>query len=368
MEPPVIGAALCHTSLGDTNETWENLCAGKSGIIDHEFRSSGKWPSGVMDYLEGYEGSVNRLKSLIEKGLSPLKKCVKLPSDTEVVIATTKGAVDELGKGVSSQNIPYQPWNIANEISLFLGIKGRNYTVSGACASGTLAVINAAQLVMTHRAEAVIAVGLDIISNFVQAGFASLQALSRESCRPFDSRRNGLNTGEAIGTMLVLSQKKAKALKINPIATVKGMAVSCDAVHITAPCRNGSGLIRTISQTLKNSDFELPGAINAHGTGTVYNDMMEIKAFRECWPKKIPPVHSVKGATGHCLGASGIVEAVVALKSLKSGYIPPTIGFTKSGEEDLQISGENPLPLLNSSILSCNSGFGGINAAMLFTL
>jgi 3-oxoacyl-(acyl-carrier-protein) synthase len=108
------------------------------------------------------------------------------------------------------------------------------------------------------------------------------------------------------------------------------------------------------------------GGINAHGTGTVFNDAMEMYAFSQLWATP-PPFHSVKGAIGHCLGAAGIIESAIAIKSLHEGKIPPTVGLERPEARIAKvIAGEAALPLTSGSILTCNSGFGGINAALLF--
>jgi 3-oxoacyl-(acyl-carrier-protein) synthase len=116
------------------------------------------------------------------------------------------------------------------------------------------------------------------------------------------------------------------------------------------------------------SELQLPvGGINTHGTGTFYNDAMEMTAMRSCWQQNVPPFHSVKGAIGHCLGAAGVIEAAIAVRSLQEGYLPPTVGLATNEDASLPVSGSRPLPLLSPSILSCNAGFGGINAAILLS-
>ncbi|MFN2369312.1 MAG: hypothetical protein ABR605_10285 [Desulfurivibrionaceae bacterium] len=139
--------------------------------------------------------------------------------------------------------------------------------------------------------------------------------------------------------------------------------MSGDAGHITAPCREATGLLRALDLCTEGGSQPV-GAVNAHGTGTRFNDAMEIKAFRHHLAGGIP-VHSVKGAIGHCLGAAGVIEAALAVKSLAEGRIPPTVGLVEPDPEMINPAGARPFDLVYPSILSCNSGFGGINAALL---
>ncbi|MCK4839886.1 MAG: beta-ketoacyl synthase, partial [Desulfobulbaceae bacterium] len=135
--------------------------------------------------------------------------------------------------------------------------------------------------------------------------------------------------------------------------------------HITAPCREASGLLRALDCCTDGGSHPV-GAINAHGTGTRFNDAMEIKAFRQLFAGNVP-LHSIKGAIGHCLGAAGVIEAAVAIKSLAAGQIPPTVGLEEPDKELANLAGDTMFDLIHPSIISCNSGFGGINAAVMLT-
>ncbi|MBU0729372.1 MAG: beta-ketoacyl synthase, partial [Proteobacteria bacterium] len=306
-------------------------------------------------------GSHQRLDALLERLLDDLPD---IPADTALIVATTKGAVDELlhhPKKPAKQ----QPWDIAANLAQRLDLTGQTSTVSAACASGTLALIHGAQLVISGEADQVLVVGVDLLSQFVTGGFLKLHALSPEPCRPFDKNRNGLSLGEGAGYALLTTREIAGAKGLPKLASIVDWGVACDASHITAPCKQASGLIAAIRQITEKG--HVIGAINAHGTGTPYNDAMEMRAFKELWPA-IPTFHSVKGAIGHCLGAAGIIEAAIAIRSLQEGFIPPTVGHVTSEPDVSGVSGSRSLELLYPSILSCNSGFGGINAAVLFSL
>lgn len=347
------------TALGDRQQTWQGLCQGRTGL--RPLQPPGfhdPWPVALCA-LDGELGSPRRLASLLEALLATVPA---LPARTPVICATTKAAPDELLAG--APDLVAQAPHLAALLRRRLAWAGEVETVSAACASGTLAIMQAAMRLEAGECQAVLVVGLDLVSRFVLAGFASLQALSASGCRPFDARRDGLSLGEGGGWLLLATLEGAGELGLAPSARLAGWGTACDATHITAPCRYGSGLIAALQQATRQGRLPV-GAINAHGTGTLYNDAMELTAFTHQWQSP-PPVYSVKGALGHCLGGAGVIESVLCLDSLASGHIPPTTGFRAGADSMVPISGTACQPLLAPSILTCNSGFGGINAAILF--
>ena len=345
------------SALGDLAQTWQAMNNGETGLEMSGFSGLDEFPLGLVSGVAGDFGSSQRLFSLVDKGLANL---TNLPANADLILATTKGAVDELNFPEGCDDLG-QPWNLAKAIAEKYHINGRLRTVSAACASGTLAIIQARQMVEADPSRTVLVVGVDIMSKFVLAGFASLQGLAKRPCQPFDKERTGLSLGEGVGFALVCSEQYAQDHGLAILAIINGSGVACDATHITAPCRQASGLKKTIRQALLKWDADI-GAINAHGTGTVYNDAMELKAFSELLPEV--PFFSVKGAIGHCLGAAGVMEVAISVMALQKKQIPPTVGLEKP--EVANLSTESRL-LRNQAILSCNSGFGGINAAVLLT-
>lgn len=349
------------TSLGDLDATWSGLFSCQSGLVSQKIDGfDHKWPLGIIDGLHETIGSNQRLEIIFDRLFQTIPD---LPANTSLLCATTKGAVDEL---LDCRN-PYsgQPWHIAGQLSERLNITRESHTISAACASGTIAIIQGAMRIASGECENVLVVGIDLISRFVLSGFASLKALSLKGCRPFDAGRDGLSLGEGAGWILLSSEDNVSWAPGSMTSQVAGWGVSCDATHITAPCREASGLITALQQTTEDGKLSV-GGINAHGTGTSYNDTMELRAFSTVWDKP-PPVHSVKGAIGHCLGAAGIIEAIIAIMSLQKGVLPPTVGFRTSDNDSVILNGSESLPLQCNSVLSCNSGFGGVNAAILFT-
>ncbi len=355
----VVSAMGAVTALGDLDDTWDGLLAGKTGLAPlGEFESLENFPVGRVADLHGALGSKDRLDNLLEL---VSRNVPQLSPKTALIVSTTKGAVDELMNNTVGP-WPGQPWDLADDLANRLGIHGEKTTVSAACASGTLAIINAAQRLVAKECDAVLVVGIDLLSRFVLAGFAKLQALSREPCRPFDRERQGLSLGEAAGYVL-LTRQDVNQEKDWPVeATLGGWGTACDAKHITAPCRHATGLIAAINQATDNGKMAI-GGINAHGTGTMFNDAMEMHGFQTLWPERQPPFHSIKGAVGHTLGAAGVIEAAIAVKSLQAGIIPPTVGLNES-DSPAAVHPE-PANLTHPTILSCNSGFGGINACVV---
>ncbi len=360
MSRVVIVAAAVVTALGDLEETWQGLLAGRTGLAAGQLPAPlDKYPVGAVAGLTGAWGRAARQEQLYRRLLRGLPE---LPPETGLVLSTTKGAVDEL-RQEGSAKWPGQPWDLASEIAVAAGLSGSLATVSGACASGTIALIRAAQMIQRGEGPACFLVlGIDLLSIFVTGGFTSLHALTQGKCRPFDRCRDGLALGEGGGALLVTEASEAGRRGWPILAEIDGWGVSGDAGHITAPCREASGLKRALA-LCTDQGRKLVGAVNAHGTGTKFNDAMELKGFQESLPPGTP-YHSLKGGIGHTLGAAGVIESAIAIKSLVAGVIPPTVGLQESDSGSGVISGRSVLPLRHPAILSCNSGFGGINAAV----
>ena len=355
IKPVIIQHGLL-SALGNLQQTWQNLLAKKTGLTLFANPEIPTWV-GRIQQLTTPIGTAERIARLIDLGLQDLEQD-HLEPHTHLIVATTKGAIDNLGKINHLQS-----WQIAHYLKEQLNLQGPAITVSGACASGTIGLIQACQKICLGEATSVLVVGLDILSMFVLSGFQQLLALSPTGCTPFDMNRTGLSLGEGLGYMLICHPDLAKEQKNVPLNQIGGWGVSGDAGHITAPCRNGSGLIRVFSQATQNGKIQV-GAIHAHGTGTIYNDAMEITAMNHFFTSP-PPFHSIKGAIGHCLGAAGVMEAALSILSLQDGKIPATTGLKAIDPQTTMATGTKEQSLLHPVILSCNSGFGGINAGIL---
>lgn len=348
------------SAAGNQDESWQTLLSDTSALS--AFALPGlDCQVGRVTELQEDMGSRQRLMALIRRGLGELRLTAEL-AESHLLIATTKGAADEDLHDYDRPGHGFA-WQVAAMVAGEIGHTGPSATVSAACASGTMALIQASQMIRSGEAAQVLVVGIDLLSRFVLAGFSQLQALAAGPCKPFDQSRDGLCLGEGIGLMLLTSREVARARHWPALATIEGWGVACDASHITAPCRQASGLTTALRQATDGGRRAV-GAINAHGTGTLYNDAMEITAFTNIWADKPPPFHSVKGAIGHCLGAAGLIEACLSLEALTAGHIPPTVGLGQPPCFSERL-GARSQEIMAPTILSCNSGFGGINAALL---
>lgn len=346
------------TGAGNLDATWSTLMAGQTALAPVQLDMTETFPLGVIPGLTEAIGTTGRLEELLP---SLFQNLPPLPENIPLICATTKGAIDELF--TRPQTNSGQIWQIGEQIRSFLRLNGEISTVSAACASGTIALIQGGMRIAQNECDQVLVVGLDILSNFVVGGFGSLKGLSPAPCKPFDKNRDGLSLGEGAGWLLLASEKKQYG-ELSP-CQLADWSVSCDATHITAPCRKGSGLIRVLDEIISKPTQPI-GAVNAHGTGTIYNDAMELLAFDNSLDNGIP-IHSVKGCIGHCLGGAGLIETAISMKSLEQNLIPPTVGLSEPEDTDMILSGHAPVNIQHPTILSCNSGFGGINAAVLLS-
>ncbi len=283
---------------------------------------------------------------------------------TILIISSTKGNISLL------ETEPDNP-ELNNRIALptsaklvaeYFGFVNTPVVVSNACISGIMAILTGMRLIRSGQYENAVITGADVITKFVLSGFQSFQAISPEPCKPFDINRAGITLGEGAATMILSSNAKyAGRIKV-----ISG-AVTNDANHISAPSRTGEELCIAIEKTLadaglKTGDIDL---ISAHGTATSYNDEMEAKAIAMAGLGSIP-LNSLKGYYGHTLGAAGLIESIISVRSLKGNLILPTLGFETMGVADpINVCTElTGMPL--EVCLKTASGFGGCNAAVLF--
>ncbi len=278
------------------------------------------------------------------------EKVYDLPEETPLLLASTVGEIDTL-----SENGADTLHSIL-ETTLRLFRKRSGRIVSAACASTNAALDRAYRMISTGIAETVIVAACDIVSEFAFSGFASIGAMSPERPRPYDKNRSGLFLGEAAG-VLVLSANRGEST-----VCISGTAMGGDALHITAPQTDGANLARVINSAINGK--ENIAAVLGHGTGTVYNDIMEINAIRSAVSSCVP-LASAKGACGHTLGASGMIQTILALEVFRRRELFPQAGLQipETGAEKMVSSSIQKI--CGNRILSLNSGFGGLNAAVL---
>lgn len=278
---------------------------------------------------------------------------------TGVIISTTKGEIGMLEKGRPEEALlPMLARRFSDRTGLPLPV-----VVSNACASGTLAIKLAADLIRAGRHDHVLVLGGDLVSEFTLSGFAALHALSPGPCRPFDRTRDGVSLGEAVAGLVLTNDRSV----LNDVmGRYLGGGMGNDANHISGPSRTGEGLVRAAEAALRHSgiDRSTIGHINAHGTGSDYNDRMEAVAFGRLGIEGVP-TNSHKGYFGHTLGAAGVLETVLALEAMRRGGLPTSLGAHDLNElPPLNVLQRNGKPTSNI-LLKTSSGFGGCNAAIL---
>ncbi|MGH7142766.1 MAG: beta-ketoacyl-ACP synthase II [Planctomycetota bacterium] len=281
---------------------------------------------------------------------------------------------------VSPYLIPRVMGNAASaNVSIKWGFQGPTYSCSSACASAAHALGEAWRLIAAGECDACIAGGSEAaICMLAMAGFCSLKAMSTRNdeptraSRPFDKDRAGFVMGEGGGILVLESEAHAKARGANILAVFDGFGMTADAYHITAPDTTGRGAARAMTQALQRAGWNADQVdyINAHGTSTPYNDKVESLAIKSALgehARKVP-VSSTKSMTGHLLGGSGGLEAVICVLCLQHGVIVPTVNYeTPDSDCDLDYVPNVARQAPVRRVLSNSLGFGGHNVSLAFS-
>lgn len=370
------------STLGKTSgDNFSQVVAGHSGIQLHDDNAFSNTPFQAAmlsaDQLQQYSTGIpldgyTKFEQLIILSVQEaLSHTAINPEDerTAFIISTTKGNIERIEQQypVSAPLEQLELYASAQRIAGHFRHPHRPQVVSNACISGLLAILVGQRLIASGQYDHVVVTGADVMTQFVLSGFQSFQAVSAAPCRPFDADRNGVTLGEAAATV-ILSADPAHALT-QPAILTGGGAVTNDANHISGPSRTGAELATAIRQAIERSGLSATdiGFVSAHGTATLYNDEMEAKALNITGLENTP-VNSLKGYYGHTLGAAGLVETIISMHAMTAGLILPTKGFEQLGVtqpvnvcSDLQ---HQPV----KHFLKTVSGFGGCNAAMIFSV
>jgi 3-oxoacyl-[acyl-carrier-protein] synthase II len=271
----------------------------------------------------------------------------------------------------------YLPNMVAAHISLIVNAQGPNSTITTACSASTQAVGEGFRLIARDDADVVLAGGADSrIDPLLLLAYTALGALSpakrpaNEVSRPFDRQRDGFVLGEGSGVLILEELERAKARGATIYAEVLGLGSSFDAYSIIKPDPEAGGAARSIEWALKEAkvDYRDVDYINAHGTSTRLNDLMETKAVKRVFGERARnlPLSSIKSMVGHLIGGAGAVEAVALALTLKSGVLPPTINLTDPDPDcDLDYVPNNAREVQVRTAVSTSFGFGGQNAALV---
>lgn len=257
----------------------------------------------------------------------------------------------------------------ASQVSMDIGSHGITYALASACASGTHALGNAAQLIRCGAVQVAVAGGSEAcISAGTLHGWEALRVLAPDMCRPFSRDRSGLVLGEGAGMLVLEDWDHAQARGATILGELLGYGANADAGDLTSPDAGGAKDAMALAVKDAGLSPDRIGYINAHGTGTLINDRVESEAIRALFEgHAIPPVSSSKGVLGHGLGAAGALEAVVTVRALAEQTIPPTANCTDP-DTDLGIDmvPEGPRKASFDTAMSNSFAFGGLNASLVF--
>lgn len=347
------------------------LAAGRTGVLPRRRTAAwatptavaGEFPAEVVAELGGggdlaFRSALMAANEALAEAGEPDRRRLGL------VLASTKGdlsGVLDVGTGLGL------PARLAHRTAAALGlggvIGGVIGSVSCACASGLVGLAMAARRLATGELDSVLVVGVDVLHEFVMAGFGSLHALDPGACRPFDRARRGLSVGEAAGA-LVLSVHDTESVG----AALVGHGGANDACHVTGPDRQGQGLALAAARALRSAGLTTAAIdlLHLHGTATAANDTTEALGLVGLWGGRTPPAFGTKGQTGHTLGAGGVIETIASIGALQGrrafanhglvdGDVDPGLDLVRTTRE---------LPRARHA-LKVASGFGGVQAAMV---
>jgi nodulation protein E len=382
----------------NAEEFWENLILGRSGVRDIQSLDTSKlrFHRGAevldLDPAEHFDGT----QQFCLDRFSQFAVIAAREAIGKAGVTITPGLASRIGVvtgssvgGQSSQDAEFRglylhgtnrvhPLTIprvmmnagASQICMDLGITGPAMTVSTACSSSNHAIGQAFWMVRSKQVDMAIAGGSEApFSLGLLKAWEAMRVISQEKCRPFSKDRSGLILGEG-GAMLVLEpREQALARGTTIYAEITGFGASADAHHITQPTASGPAQAMHAALADAGISCDAIGYVNAHGTGTISNDMVESRAIQQVFPASSDRVlvSSTKSMHGHTLGAAGAIEAVATILALRNGIVPPTINFTEPDPEcDINLVANECQAAVMEYGLSNSFAFGGLNAVLAF--
>ena len=394
------------TPLGnDRPSTWESAVAGRSGIDFISTFDTDGFPVRIAAEVRGFDPAAvvgpkeaRRLDRNVVMAVAAATEAAEdaslegayEPARVGVLFGTAIGGlfgiVEQhsilLERGsdrVSPYFIPsVLPDAASGQIAISLGLRGPNYAPVSACATGSTAIGEAAEVIRRGSADAVLAGGAEAcLHPLILAGFCAMRGLAAEdeypprASRPFDLTREGFVMGEGACVLVLEELEGARARGATIYAEVLGYGASNDAHHLAQPDPESVGVVEMMRAALERAEIapERVGYINAHGTSTPLGDLAETKAIKEVFGDHAYElaVSSTKSMTGHCFGAAGAVEALMCVLALHEGVIPPTINYeTPDPECDLDYVPNDARRVQVEVALSNAMGLGGHNGCVLF--
>ena len=396
------------TPLGiGTQETWESLCAGKSGVGEIT----------RFDVSNYHTRIAAEVKDFHAEDFLPQKEAKRTERFIAYAVAAARLAIEDSGLVINGSNsdrigvitgcglgglsiledtclklnsqgprrvspffIPMMIGNMApGMISIHLGAKGPNASLATACAAGAHAVGDSYKLILRGEADAMITGGVESVVNpTCIAGFNSMKALStrndepEKASRPFERDRDGFVVGEGSGILIIEALDHALERGAKIYAELTGYGMSGDGFHMTAPPPDGSGAARCMLAALEDSGlpFDKIDYINAHGTSTPLNDLSETRAIKTVFKDHAYKlaISATKSMTGHLLGGAGGIETVFTALAISEGQLPPTINHDHSGDEcDLDYVPNVMRKARVEHAMTNSFGFGGTNASLILS-
>lgn len=380
--PTYIIADNIITSLGFTTTTnLAKIATEQTGIECHEDNSiypSPIWISKIADDLLSTHATkqlqnasnYTRLEQLFLLSMTEALQQTTIDlsqKDTLIIVASTKGNIDLL-EHPDKASFPLERVQLgvmAEQLQSYFKNPNTPIVICNACISGVLALDVAKRLLQQNQYKNIVVTGGDLVSEFTVSGFQSFKAMSDAPCKPYDKNRVGINLGEGVGTIILSSQQPTLD---DAFITIDGAASSNDANHISGPSRTGDGLFIAIQKAMNEANCTAAELdyLSMHGTATPYNDEMESKALALANLLDVP-MNSYKGYIGHTLGAAGLIESIISIHSLKNNSLYCSLGFEELGvEEPINVITKTTKANLNKCLKTA-SGFGGCNAAMVFS-
>lgn len=404
----VITGCGCISPVGNNvSDTWQALLAGRSGVDWITLFDASQHKTRFAAEVKGFDSAAlfgsreaRRMDRFTQFALAASLEAIEqaklrvevLNRDRiGVVIGTGIGGISTLlaqveemrARGPERVSPFLVPMMIADSapatIAIQLGLRGPNMALATACASGANAIGEAAEMIRRGTADVMLAGGAEAaIVPVAMAALNVMGALSarneapQQASRPFDRERDGFVMGEGAGMLVLESLEHAQARGARILAELSGYGTSNDAYHISAPAENGAGAALSMQWALEDARLspEQIDYINAHGTSTPLNDKSETQAIKKVFGETAYsiPVSSTKSMTGHLLGASGALEAVICVQVLQEQILPPTINYEYPDPEcDLDYVPNQPRSRTVHHVMSNSFGFGGHNATLIFS-
>ena len=403
----VTGMGTLNPMGNDVAATWAAIAAGRSGAGCITQFDASDYKTQIAAEVKGFEATAvfgrkeaRRMDRVTQLALAAATDAL---ADSQLTITPENspriGVIVGSGMGVMNPTIeavntfnergPYRvspffvpmmlPDTPAAMISISHNLRGPNFAVYTACATGNNALGEAAVTIQRGAADVMLAGGAEAcILPLTLAGFGVMGAIStrndepQRASRPFDKTRDGFVIGEGAAILVLEALDHALARKAHIYGELTGYGASADAFHISSPAEDGSGAVQSMQMALADADLTTTDidAINAHGTSTPLNDKTETRAIKAVFGERgtTIPTSSTKSMHGHLLGATGALEAILCLKTMETGWIPPTINYeTPDPACDLDVVANVGRETAVSHIMSNTFGFGGHNATLIFS-